>query len=68
MDSTTPGFVAKLKGRITIKRYKVATIFVVYYSRLTYIHLQYNLSPQQTLEAKRAFEIWSASIGVKIEH
>eukprot|EP00957_Ditylum_brightwellii_P146384 11145518-Ditylum_brightwellii.AAC.1 len=68
MESTKPGFVAQLKGRLTIKQYKSATIFVDQYSTLTYVHLQYGLSSQQTLEAKRAFEIWLASTGVKIGH
>eukprot|EP00957_Ditylum_brightwellii_P111630 8514650-Ditylum_brightwellii.AAC.1 len=55
-------------GKLIIKRYKTATIFVDHYSRLTYVHLQYDLSFQQTWEANRAFEIWSARIRVKIEH
>eukprot|EP00957_Ditylum_brightwellii_P124822 9514840-Ditylum_brightwellii.AAC.1 len=68
MESTTLGFVAQLKGRLTIKRYQAATIFVDHYSRFTYVHLQCDLSSKQTLEAKRTFEIWSANVGVKIEH
>eukprot|EP00957_Ditylum_brightwellii_P145352 11069478-Ditylum_brightwellii.AAC.1 len=68
MESTTPGFDAQLKGRLTIKRYNATTIFVDHSSRLAYVHLQCDLSSQQTLEAKRAFEIWSASVGVKIKH
>eukprot|EP00957_Ditylum_brightwellii_P006737 511645-Ditylum_brightwellii.AAC.1 len=34
MESTVPGFVAQLKGRLTIKRYTAATIFDDHYSRL----------------------------------
>eukprot|EP00957_Ditylum_brightwellii_P063732 4836261-Ditylum_brightwellii.AAC.1 len=68
MELTTPGFVAQLKGRLTINRCKAATIFVDYYSMIVYVHLQYDLSSQQTLEAERAFEIWSANVGVKIEY
>eukprot|EP00957_Ditylum_brightwellii_P200723 15301574-Ditylum_brightwellii.AAC.1 len=68
MESTVPSFVAQLKGRLTIKRYTAITIFVDHYSRLTYVHFQYDLSSKHTLEAKRAFEMWSANVGVKIEH
>eukprot|EP00957_Ditylum_brightwellii_P115034 8774267-Ditylum_brightwellii.AAC.1 len=68
MEFTVPGFVAQLKGRLTIKRYAAATIFVDHYSRLMYVHLQYDLSSKHTLEARRAFEIWSANVGVKIDH
>eukprot|EP00957_Ditylum_brightwellii_P113188 8631522-Ditylum_brightwellii.AAC.1 len=57
MKSSTPGFVAQLKRRLILKRYTAATIFTDHYSRLTYIHLQYDLFSKQTLEAKRAFKI-----------
>eukprot|EP00957_Ditylum_brightwellii_P013556 1022358-Ditylum_brightwellii.AAC.1 len=69
MESTVPEFfVAQLKGRLTIKRYTSATMSVDHYSRLTYVHLQHDLSSKHTLDAKRAFEIWSANMGVKIEY
>eukprot|EP00957_Ditylum_brightwellii_P055249 4187533-Ditylum_brightwellii.AAC.1 len=68
MESTVPGFVAQLKGRLTIKRYTAATIFIDHYSRLTYVHLQYDSSSKHTLEAERVFEIWSENVGVEIEH
>eukprot|EP00957_Ditylum_brightwellii_P159950 12175150-Ditylum_brightwellii.AAC.1 len=68
MESTVPGFVAQLKGRLTIKTYTAATVVIDHYSRLIYVHLQYDLSSKHTLEAKGAFDIWSANVGVKIEH
>eukprot|EP00957_Ditylum_brightwellii_P002679 206578-Ditylum_brightwellii.AAC.1 len=68
MESTVPGFVAQSKGILTIKRSTAATVFVDHYSRLTYDHLQYDLSSKHTLEAKRAFKVWSANVGVEIEH
>eukprot|EP00957_Ditylum_brightwellii_P194639 14826609-Ditylum_brightwellii.AAC.1 len=34
MEFTVPGFVAQLKGRLTIKRYTAVTVFVDHYSRL----------------------------------
>jgi hypothetical protein len=34
MESTQAGFIAQLKGRLTTKRYKAATVFVDHFSRL----------------------------------
>ena len=39
MESSTTGFVAQLKGRLTTRRYRVATIFVDHYSDLSYVYL-----------------------------
>jgi len=39
MESTRAGFVAQLKGCLTTKRYKAATIFVDHFSGLRYVHL-----------------------------
>jgi hypothetical protein len=40
MESTTPGFIAQLRRRPTMARYKVATLFVDQFSGLGYVHLQ----------------------------
>jgi hypothetical protein len=40
LDSSTPSFIAQLKGIPTTKRYNAATVFVDNYSGLSYIHLQ----------------------------
>ena len=68
MESTTPGLIAQLKGRVTTQRYNSVTIFVDHYSRLSYIHLQTSLSSMETKEAKRAFEAFSKERGVRIQH
>jgi hypothetical protein len=54
--STTPGFIAQLRGWLTRSRYKVATIFVDHASDLGYIHHQTSTSMDETLEAKQSFE------------
>jgi len=66
--STQVGFVAQLKGKLTVKRYKAATVFVDHYSRLRYIHLMCGTSSEETLQAKRAFEQWCQEAGVRIKH
>jgi hypothetical protein len=39
VESRAVGFVAQLKGRLTLGRYRVATIFVDHHIRLGYVHL-----------------------------
>ena len=68
LESTTPGFIAQLKGKLTKKRYRAATVFVDHSSRLSYVHLQNSLSSDETVQAKRAFEAYARSHGVNIKH
>ena len=68
MISTQVGFIAQLKGSLTKKRYKCATIFVDHYSRLQYMHLMTSLTSKETIEAKRSFEQFAEQHGVRIEH
>mmetsp|Transcript_109 Transcript_109/g.216 ORF Transcript_109/g.216 Transcript_109/m.216 type:complete len:135 (+) Transcript_109:261-665(+) len=59
LESASAGFIAQLKGKLTRQRYRAATVFVDHFSRLSYIHLQRNLSSEETLQAKRAFEAYA---------
>lgn len=68
LESTTLGFVAQLKGKLTTARYRAATIFVDHFSDLTYVHLQQSTSAKHTLEAKAAFEAYARTFGVNILH
>jgi hypothetical protein len=67
MESTQAGFVAQLKGRLTTKRYKAATVFVDHYSRLCYVHVMSSLTSKETIEAKQAFERFATDHGVRIK-
>ena len=40
LESTSPRFIAQLKGTLTQQRYKYATIFVDQFSRYTFVYLQ----------------------------
>jgi hypothetical protein len=66
MVSTEVGFFVQMKGKLTKKRYRCATIFVNYYSHLRFVHLQVNDSSKETIAAKRAFEAFAAKHSVKI--
>ena len=68
MESQIVGFVAQLKGRLTNKRYGVATVFVDHYSNLSYVHLLSLTTSSETMEAKEAFESYSREMGVIIRH
>jgi hypothetical protein len=56
MTSTEVGFFAQLKGKLTKKRYKCATVFIDHFSRLQFVHLQLKDESDKTLAAKLAFE------------
>ena len=68
LESYTPGFLAQLKGSLTKRRYRAATIFVDHASRLSYVHLQESLSSDDTVQAKKAFEACARSHGVVVRH
>jgi hypothetical protein len=68
LESPVPGFVGQNKGHFFRKRYKVATIFVDHFSRLSFVYLQESTKGEETLLAKRAFEAYAASFGVVIRN
>ena len=68
LDATTPGFVAQLKGILTRKRYRYATIFVDHFSDIDYVVPQTSLTSEETLRAKHSFEAWASSHNVPIKH
>jgi hypothetical protein len=63
LESPVPGFVGQNKGYFFRKRYKVATVFVDHFSRLSFVHLQELTTGKETLMAKRAFEAYAVSFG-----
>ena len=52
LESTTPWFIAQLKGRLTKDRYRCATNFLDNYSSLSYVHLQRSTNGDDTLEER----------------
>ena len=61
-------FIAQNKGQLTRERYMAATIFVDQYLRLIYIYFMKNISSDETIQAKMAFEVYAAHHGVKFKH
>jgi transposase InsO family protein len=68
MESTQVGFFAQLKGILTLRRYRAATVFVDHFSGYKYIHLMSHLSSVETVAAKVAFERHASDLGVSILH
>lgn len=68
IESSTKGLIAQVKGRPTKARYTTATVFVDHFSRLSYVHFQVSTSAEDTLKAKRSFESYAKSVGVRVLH
>ena len=68
LESTTPGFVAQLKGLLTTQCYNYTTIFVDQYSRLSFVFLQKKITSTETVLAKQSFERFARDHAVKILH
>ncbi|KAL7474791.1 hypothetical protein ACHAW6_000745 [Cyclotella cf. meneghiniana] len=68
LESTELGFVGQAKGRLTLKRYCYATVFVDHFSHLKYIHFMEKITGLETLNAKRSFEHFASDHGVSICH
>jgi hypothetical protein len=64
MTLTEVGFYVQLKGKLTKKRYKCATVFVNHHSHLRFVHLQLDDKSNKTLAAKLVFKQYVAEHGV----
>jgi len=66
LQSSNQGFIAHLKGTLTKRRFKYATVFVDHFSRYKYAHLQSTLTSQDTLAVVRASEAHCRNHGVTV--
>ena len=57
-----------MKGRHTRRIARAATMFVDHHSDLTYLHLQCSTNSDETLDAKKAFELYANEHGVSVRH
>ncbi|KAL7547062.1 hypothetical protein ACHAWF_010384 [Thalassiosira exigua] len=65
--SAQPGLIPQMSGFLTNKRIWGATVFVDHFSDYVYVALMRDLSLDETLQAKSAFERLANDGGVKIE-
>jgi hypothetical protein len=68
MTSTEVGFYAQLKGKLTKKCYKCATVFVEHFGHLHFAPYQINNLSMETIAAKLAFEQYATKQGIRIMH
>ena len=68
MESSTPGLIAQLKGKLTSDRFRCASVYVDHASRNSYVYLQRNTSSNETFLSKGTFEAYSRKLGVDIKH
>ena len=67
MVSPVQGLIAQMVGFLTRQRYKYATVFVDQSSCMGFVYLQKTCSAEATIEAKRAFQQYAESRGVRVQ-
>jgi hypothetical protein len=68
LESPATGFVGQIRGWLTTKRYRAATVFVDHISGLTFVYLQFSTNAEETVNARKAFKAYAALQGVTIWH
>ena len=68
LESRTMGLIGHMKGRPTVQRYRCDTVYIDHYSRMSFIHLQKQLTSEETVEGKVAFEKVCEARGVTVQH
>ena len=49
LESPQVGFIAHMKGGLTKKRYRYATVFVDHFSDLKYVHYNFEITSEETI-------------------
>lgn len=52
LESSTLGLIVQLKGTPTLERYRVATIYVDHFSRLSFVYLHRRITSEETVKGK----------------
>jgi hypothetical protein len=68
LESSIPGFIGQMTGKLTNQCIEASTVYVVYASDLSYVYHQTSMTSEETLKSKLAFEKFAASHGVNIKH
>jgi transposase InsO family protein len=68
LESSIPGFIGQMTGKLTNQRIVASTIYVDHASDLSYVYHQTSMTSEETLKSKLAFEKFATSHGVNIKH
>jgi len=68
LESSIPGFIGQITGKLTRQRIIGSTVYVDHASDLSYVYHQTSMTSEETVKSKLAFEKYAASHGVHIKH
>jgi hypothetical protein len=68
LESSIPGFIGQMTGRLTRQRIVGSTIYVDHASDMSYIYHHTSMTSEETVKGKQAFEKFAATHGVYIKH
>jgi len=68
LESSIPGFIRQMTGKLTRQCIVASTVFVDHASDFSYVYHQTSMTSEETLKSKLAFEKFALSHGVHIKH
>ena len=57
LESPHVGFIAHMRGRLTKKRYRYATVFVDHFSDLNYVQCMSKITSEETIYANKSLRV-----------
>jgi hypothetical protein len=68
LESSIPGFIRQMTGKLTRQRIVGSTVYVDHASEFSFVYHQTSMSSEETVKSKSAFEKFADSHGVNIKH
>jgi len=68
LESSIPGFIGQMTGKLTRQRIVGSTVYVDHASDFSFVYHQTSMSSEETVKSKLAFEKFAATHGVNIKH
>jgi hypothetical protein len=68
LESSIPGFIGQMTGKLTRQCIVASTVFVDHASDFSYVYHQTSMTSEETLKSKLAFEKFALWHGVHIKH
>jgi hypothetical protein len=68
LESSIPGFIGQMTGKLTRQCIVASTVFVDHASDFSYVYHQTSMTSEETLKSKLEYEKFALSHGVHIKH
>jgi transposase InsO family protein len=68
LESSIPGFIGQMTGKLTRQHIEASTVIVDHASDFSYVYHQTSMTSEETLKSKLAYEKFALSHGVHIKH